>query len=575
MKIDAHSKSIRQLIKDEYIFLVPDYQRKYSWTESEVAELLSDLEVAKANGNHHFFGTVVISSEKCEEEKTFEIIDGQQRITTSIILMYSLLTIYNEIKNNYGYDNLAQRIDKLYSMLVFQDDDGEIKSSKLVLNEINNEFFSEYIVKSWTMNDIEREALYIQLSKSMKVKQSNEIYKSYKYILNEFREKVRNSNNIESCIEEFKSIQDTILDYFDVVLITVESDADAFLIFETLNDRGLDLTTVDLIKNELFKNCSKDIHFEKYKNRWLDIINNFEDAKSVKSFIRHYWISNFNEVSHVNLFKEIRRYLKGSSDASKRLIDGLKAQANFYGAIVNPNTNNISNKRLLDLLIDMKNLKYDLTNPILLSAYKHYNGDEEKIADIVLMCRNFLLRYITIGNGKPSSVESEVGKLARNFNGDMMCISKKFKEISKDNELEEQLKTLKVSFKSYYTYLLLVKLEEKKHINEKWVCPGRKDITIEHILPQNIEGTEWTKLFTHEQAELYVNRLGNLTLLGATGNSKIKNRSFEDKKKFYSESTDMKITKLVSSYDKWTSKEINLRQKEMSSELMDILKLEI
>lgn len=191
------------------------------------------------------------------------------------------------------------------------------------------------------------------------------------------------------------------------------------------------------------------------------------------------------------------------------------------------------------------------------------------------MCRNFLLRYITIGNGKPSSVESEVGKLARNFNGDMMCISKKFKEISKDNELEEQLKTLKVSFKSYYTYLLLVKLEEKKHINEKWVCPGRKDITIEHILPQNIEGTEWTKLFTHEQAELYVNRLGNLTLLGATGNSKIKNRSFEDKKKFYSESTDMKITKLVSSYDKWTSKEINLRQKEMSSELMDILKLEI
>ena len=75
MKIDAHSKSIRQLIKDEYIFLVPDYQWKYSWTESEVAELLSDLEVAKANSTHHFFGTVVISSEKCEEEKIFEIIE--------------------------------------------------------------------------------------------------------------------------------------------------------------------------------------------------------------------------------------------------------------------------------------------------------------------------------------------------------------------------------------------------------------------------------------------------------------------------------------------------------------------
>lgn len=575
MKIDANSKSIRQLIKDEYIFLVPDYQRKYSWTEIEVSELLRDLEVAKLNSSHHFFGTVVISSEKSEEEKIFEIIDGQQRITTSIILMYSLLTIYNEIKSEYGYDKLSQRIEKLYSMLVFQDDDGEIKSSKLVLNEINNEFFNEYIVKSWAMNAEEREKLYTQLSKSMKVKQSNEIYKSYKYILNEFREKIRNSNNIESCIEEFKSIQDTILDYFDVVVITVESDADAFLIFETLNDRGLDLTTVDLIKNELFKNCSKDMHFEKYKNRWLDILNNFEDAKSVKSFIRHYWIANFNEVSHANLFKEIRRYLKGSSDASKKLIDGLKDQSNFYGAIVNPNTNNISNKRLLDLLIDMKNLKYDLTNPILLSAYKYYNGNEEKIADIVLICRNFLLRYITIGNGKPSSVEGEIGKLARNFNGDIRCLSKKFKEISKDNELEEKLKILKVNFKSYYTYLLLVKLEEKKHINEKWVCPGRKDITIEHILPQNIEGTEWNKVFTSEQAELYLNRLGNLTLLGSTGNSKIKNKSFDEKKKFYSKNTDMKITKAISKYGKWTSEEINSRQKEMTIELMEILKLEV
>lgn len=575
MKIDAHSKSIRQLIKDEYIFLVPDYQRKYSWTESEVVELLNDLEIARLNNSNHFFGTVVISSEKSEEEKIFEIIDGQQRITTSIILMYALLTIYNEIKSMYGYGKLSQRIEKLYSMLVFQDDDGEIKSSKLVLNEINNEFFNEYIVKAWSIDEEQREKLYNQLSKTIKVKQSNEIYKSYNLILKEFREKIRNSNNIESCIDEFKSIQDTILDYFNVVLITVESDADAFLIFETLNDRGLDLTTVDLIKNELFKNCSKDIHFEKYKSRWLDILNNFEDAKSVKSFIRHYWIANFSEVSHVNLFKEIRKYLKGSSEASKHLIDGLKAQSNFYGAIVNPNTNNISNKRLLDLLIDMKNLKYDLTNPILLSAYKHYDGNEEKIANIAFICRNFLLRYITIGNGKPSSVESEIGKLARNFTGDISCISKKFREISKDNELEEKLRTLKVSFKSYYTYLLLVKLEEKMHINEKWVCPGRRDITIEHILPQNIEGTDWIKYFTSEQAELYLNRLGNLTLLGSNGNSKIKNKSFHDKKKFYSENTDMKITKAITGYEKWTSEEIKLRQIDMATELMEILRLEI
>lgn len=575
MKIDAHNKSIRQLIKDEYIFLVPDYQRKYSWTESEVSELLNDLEIAKLNNNHHFFGTIVISSEKSENEKIFEIIDGQQRITTSIILMYALLSIYNEIKELYNYEKLSQRIDKLYSMLVFQDDDGEIKSSKLVLNEINNEFFNEYIIKAWSMSIEERKALYNQISKSIKVKQSNEIYRSYNYILNEFREKIKKSNSIENCIEELKSIQDTILDYFDVVVITVESDADAFLIFETLNDRGLDLTTVDLIKNELFKNCSKDIHFEKYKNKWLDILSNFEDVKSVKSFIRHYWIANFNEVSHVNLFKEIRKYLKGSSEASKNLIDGLKNQSSFYGSIINPNTNNISNKKLLDILLDMKNLKYDLTNPILLSAYKYYNGDEDKIADVGIICRNFLLRYITIGNGKPSSIENEIGKLARSFNGDISCISKKFKEISKDNELEEQLKTLKVNFKSYYTYLLLVKLEEKKHINEKWICPGRKDITIEHILPQNIEGTEWAKQFTNEEAELYLNRLGNLTLLGSTGNSKIKNKSFSDKKEFYKTNTDMKITKIISSYEKWTIEEINLRQKEMSSDLLDVLKLDI
>lgn len=575
MKIDAQSKSLRQLIKDEYVFLVPDYQRKYSWTESEVEELINDLEVAKKNENQHFFGTIVVSSEKSKSEKVFEIIDGQQRLTTSFILLYSLLTIYTDIKNKYNYNKLNQRIDKLYSMLVFQDDDGEIKSSKLILNEINSEFFNEYIVKCWNESDEEREKIYNQLSKTIRIGQSSEIYKSYQCLLIYLRKKIEESSNIEICIEELKKIQNTILDSFELVVITVENDADAFLIFETLNDRGLDLTTVDLIKNELFKNCSKGATFEKYKNKWLQMLNNFEDIKYVKSFIRHYWISNVDEVSHVNLFKEIRKYLKGSSELSEKLIDELAKQAVFYGALINPNSNNIPNNRLLNILLDMKSLKYDITNPILLSAYNYYNGDYEKIADIALICRNFLLRYITISNGKPSSIEGDIGKISREFNGDISIISEKFKELSKDNDLKEKLDNLSVSYRSYYSYLLLVELEKIKHKNEKWICPGRKDITIEHILPQNIEGTDWMQEFTSEEAELYVNKLGNLTLLGCNGNSKIKNKTFNEKKEFYKKYTDMKITKEVCNYSKWTKNEIQDRQKEMAKDLLNILKLDI
>lgn len=584
MKIDAQGRKVRELLERKICYEIPDYQRPYSWTTDEIDDLFNDLDASVDTKNNHFFGAVVFNCERKESDKVVEVIDGQQRLTTLMILFYAIRKIYSEERFN-SEKGISTRRNNVENLLEFLDDDGEVIGIKLKLGEANREFYKSYIVGSWDKNDEEKEKVKKDFKNKNSLKVNKPIIDAYEHIFNVIYGKIRNISNSQA-YNYLKEYHNTILDKFEVVEIEVENDVDAFLIFETLNDRGLELSSVDLIKNKLFKNCSTSSDFEDIKEKWIKVLGILEDAKEVKKFIRHYWIYKHKFVSPQELFKEVRDYVGNDYIKSKEIIDDLDRLAPYYNILKNPNDKILLNKNLVDILEEMKALNFDLNYPIMLSVFDNYPNDEDMIYRVTKLTLNFLVRYICVLKRKPSAIERVFSDLARNI--DINKMAEELKSHAKDNEFKNAIKSLEVKIKSYSTYYLLVEYEKSLHINEKWISPGRKNVTIEHILPQTVDitkecGKYWIDSFKEdkddkygkEQCEIYVNRLGNLTLLGQNGQNKASNKVFISKKEVYKKHTDMFITKEILYYDKWDTESIEDRQEKMAVKYVDIFTLDI
>lgn len=196
-----------------------------------------------------------------------------------------------------------------------------------------------------------------------------------------------------------------------------------------------------------------------------------------------------------------------------------------------------------------------------------------------MVSSNFMIRYISIMKEKPSKIEKRICEVAKSLT--MEKVEDLFKELAPDNLSKDKVETLNVNYQSYSTYYMSTEYEETLHTNEPWISTGRESITVEHILPQsvkddNIHGQYWISQFgSIEECEVWMNRLGNLTLLGNGGQGKAKNKLFDDKKKVYREHTDMFSTKQLLEYNDWNKDNIRKRQKLMAESYVDIFTLNI
>jgi uncharacterized protein with ParB-like and HNH nuclease domain len=575
LKISAQGRNLRKILEEKITYEIPDYQRPYSWTKDEIEDLFTDLDAVIHSDSNHFFGAFVFNDER-RNENVIEVIDGQQRLTTIAIFLYVLRYLYS-LEPFRNFEGVEHRRNKLKEYLEFLDDDGQMVGSKMKLGELNNEFFEEYIVKAWSMSLTEREDIIRRFKAMDKYNASKQIKESFEVILNKIENRIKDLD-VTSAIKEIKEINEVLLKKFEVVEIVVEQDADAFLIFETLNDRGLELSSVDLIKNKLFKNCSSYMDFNDLKEKWVSMIRIVDD--SVKKFLRHYWIANFEFVSHPGLFKAVR--LRANNyEVSKKLIKELYELAPFYDALHNPSSDSFRNAKLKRALGDMNKLNFDLTHPILIAGIDRYKNNEEMLYKLARLCLNFLIRYITVMKEKPGVIEKEIGVLARNFknNGDIQEISSRFQYYAKDSEFKERVRTLSVNYRSPSTYFILTEFEKSLH-TEDWIAPARSEVTVEHILPRTVDFNlahegEWASSFKQEDHEIHVDRLGNLTLLGPSAQGRAGNKNFIDKKNVYATDTDMFMTRKLTENEKWTKQEIDQRQNLMAEKLVRIFTLNL
>lgn len=576
-------------------FLVPDYQRKYAWTKNQLDQLWDDFKNTyencyddKINLKHineqrpHFLGAIVLT---ILENENYEIIDGQQRLTTICIFMKILLEISERITN----DQEKYTIMRMTEQFLQSNMPGMPFESKITLDDTINEFFKEYILLTKNKEEKDR---YLSSKRIRPNSSKNLIKESYEFLYEKLQDEFPQSMSSSEVYKKLHAYTIIISRYFLVLKIGVKEKNTAYTIFETLNKRGKDLSESDMIKNALFKvigHTNSDT-----KSKWDTICENIEN-EDLTEYIRFSYVSKVNNVTPAQLYEAVRKLIKNSSEAKKYLED-LELESELYGHIVNINYNYWSKfKEGDDIINNLKAIKdMDIKNctPLILAGAIRFIKNENNIEEFSKLLSNittFCFRYFTIGGNSVSNFDKEIGNMSRAIRG----IDKEIKKedgskvtINNLNDLTKYMKSLTVdtifkrNFKQFSTksmqlaFYIIDSLEKTLRTGVVPLTHGPKQ-HVEHIMPKKPSKAkrrvhEWSHVRDKDEYSEYIHRLGNLMILESNINESIKNKDFKDKLEGYKNSGLYYPKDIVKNYSQWDFSTIESRQDVMSNTALNV-----
>jgi uncharacterized protein with ParB-like and HNH nuclease domain len=557
--IDSRLMSFGELLAGSSYYSVPPFQRDYSWTETEVEQLWNDItETMDENRSEHFVGAIVVNNSKKPE---LMLIDGQQRLTTISLLM----CVIRDIAKEKGDNQLAQAISQSY--LGSLNLRARKTEPKLILNESNNQFYQENIVESKEINILREHAKKRNLPKYNKL-----IVDAYLFLYQKVQEWSANTGEF---IEALIQLEECIRDKMIAIVISVADEANSYLIFETLNNRGLELSVADLLKNYLFSKAANKL--PEVQSKWKEInivVGRFELTK----FIRHYWLSKYGVVSEKDLYRKIAEKVRNSSDIFN-FVNQLREAAEVYGAFENPQ-NLVWDSYSADFKKDISLLslfKVSQCYSVLIAAKESLS--DELFAKVLRMLVIFSLRYNIICGFNPNKLESAYSKTARYIReqkpNSIKNIFEQLKEFyPNDAEFTKYFadKTLTVSNTKLTRYLLSEINSYYMGSKELVANPNGTELNLEHILPQT-PSKSWLEEFSKLDHSQYIYRLGNMTLLNSSVNRKVGNTSFQEKCSAAFAHSKLEITKEILNHSIWGPKQIEERQKKMGKAACQIWRL--
>lgn len=546
-----------ELLERNCYYKVPIFQRQYSWSKDEWSDLYEDLEKAIINNSQHFFGFIML---KPESDKYVSIIEGQQRLSTVTIIICVIRDILFELNND-----LCNKFDSKFVKTINIFDSEAPPDYKVSLSKINNTFFRENIL-----------VIDKPLEKIKKGRNVSKIHDSNKLIINcyDYFYKIFNSN-IKQLREQDQAKKlvkylETLLMNFIVISTEVTSNKIAYNIFQTLNDRGLDLALADLLKVHLFELAGDDV--EKANDRWEDFTNTLGNI-NLNLFLRHYWLSKNGIVGQKYLMDEFEKKISSKAQVFK-FLNELKLEAEFYESLYNK-SEDIWNKEIVELIDELFILSKNMVLPLLLASLPKLKDSIH--AKFLSNLISFIFRYITIAEKENKEIESSFSKLAIDIRENKITTLRQIKErflknYVYDDEFQaifakKDIKTTK--FAKYILQKIEVSLDPlKEKFSDK--------ITLEHILPQNPDD-DWKNYLVKNSMEKdeLVYKIGNLTLLLGRPNKVAQNKIFTYKsQKVYSKMTKLKLNQPLANLQSWNEKDILLRQKMLSNYASSIWKID-
>lgn len=549
------NKIVELLSTSNTQFSIPVYQRNYNWEEKQCATLLKDILVVAENREipSHFIGSIVYLHEGVYSlgKKEFSIIDGQQRLTTIVLL---LIALYHK-SDEYKIIRIRDMIYERYLTDKYMDDINKIKLIPAGLNLS--------ILKKILENDIN--------NIDIPYKDSNMI-KNYYFFLNE----IKSTDSIEKIIGGIEK-----LIYVDIALEKGKDDPQR--IFESLNSTGLDLSQGDLIRNFILMDLDRENQTRIYEEFWIPIENNTKTIVNNKTkiqiseFMRDYLTLKLSKIPNQNkVFEEFKNnYEYISKEKLESELKTIRDYSHIYNNILNPN--NEEKLSVSTHLQYIKSLDYKVVNPFLLGVYNDYRNDVINEADFIkimdLLQSYLWRRYIC---GEPTNALNKI------FMNLYTKIDKKIYFDSLENYLLKQNfpsnKILKDELKVKPVYkdreklmYLFERIENESH-NEK-VDFNIENITIEHIFPQK-PNKDWKSKFSDAEYEKMMslkNTISNLTLTGS--NSNLGNKSFDEKRDMkdvgYKDSK-LFLNKWISKQQEWNINKLDERFNELFKYIINI-----
>jgi len=546
MGITALTRNILHLFNTpNEVFKIPIYQRRYSWGEDQWEELWEDLISLKCN-DVHFLGSLVVIAETHKPGlNNFEVVDGQQRLTTLLVLLNALRDTYSEKNEQESADYIAGFLFSSY----FKE-----KSPKLVIGNLDRVDFESLINNK----------------KSGMDKKGN-IFKAYNFFINKLKS-----------LKDIDLLKETLINHVELVQITTDNSRDAFRLFETLNDRGLNLSALDLIKNYILRKVSEDAgeKLEESITIWDNIIINLKDADKIV-FIRQYFLATEGtKVSRGKLYEEYQEKIN-KAKSILAFLEELSRASEIYNDIINQETDNDELNQHLKSLKDIEaTTSYTLILKLLLD-----NVPAKEIVEVIKLLRVFSLR-ISSCKWSTSDMETVYLDIVKNYKSqsDKIQFIRNLlqKNSPDDNVFKNKFEQNNFRQNDQTKYILECFEEERTNdTNEKHMC-DRSKVHIEHIMPQTIttkkakkEFGNWELYLGEEKKEHneYVSKIGNLTLLGAKLNINCSNNPFDEKKKNYNSSIIM-ITKDLCDLNEWKIKGIKNRSKILAEKAVKIWSFE-
>ena len=537
-------------------FYIPNYQRDYSWEEDELSDFWEDLKhtTNNNNGDEHFFGQIVVHVNSDDNKKY--IIDGQQRTISSVIFLRALQLCFIEIYNETSLNEANQKNSIISYKYIGEDDN----SLNLTLGEQDAEFFKEYI-QTGSPNGIPRQ----------KKKSQEKLRRAFVFFDEKLHNSIAEQNDPKAKIDILQKYLETFTQRFKILYLEADKLDEAFIIFETLNARGRDLETADLLKNFIFSKASKINDIDEAQNKWDNMIVTLDRIDPTK-YIRHYWNSCHPFAREKELYRNISKFASTPRDCDD-LLNDLQKLSKYYHDLANPNEDiaGFRNLELIKRLIALKTLKASTYYPIVL-AMLEVNFSEEDIAKVLQRIEVFIFRNFTICGLVANSAEVLFAKIAVSiYEKELSTVGEICTEIDKNIVSDEEFKdafsrwTAGESSKEIVRYIL-----RKIHKNSNPTTEiniDNSEVHIEHIMPQ--DSSEWN--VDDEMHEQYLWRLGNLALLDGRKNISISNKPFELKKEIYTKSF-IEPNRDLGNYGEWNSEEIEDRQKKLAELAIKIWK---
>lgn len=537
--MDAHKLwMLRDFIgTNKVLFRIPVYQRNYDWSESNCNRLLDDIYTIMESGEKHFLGTIVFMAARSGgfTLQEYVIIDGQQRLTTLMLILKALSVVAEE----HG-DDCYHEIEESYLHNKYCEEEFKVKLKPIKSN--SDQFL---LLLSGKLDDMDEET---------------HIFQNYMLCKKRF-EKWAEQGMLPSVILDAL----TKLEIVEIVLTKGEDDPQ--VIFESINSTGLELSNADLIRNFLLMNA--DDQEKLYEDYWLPIeklLRKKMDYSNLDDFFSHYIVYKTSKPANSRqLYNRFVQLFKESGFSHESCLKELKYYAGIYSAFVNGNKE--YSQSINNLLQRLRILNQSTCYPFLFHVFDDYHKqviNETVVENVLQFLLAYLLRRLVCGvpsntlRGLFTYLYNRIFKVSSNKHKYYESLNKfLFTVSSKDvvpsaAEFERSLKTANIYGNNALCRFLLFDIENG---DGKEVLQA-DNLTIEHIMPQTLNA-DWNYI-SSEEHELYLHTLGNLSVTGY--NSELSNKSFREKQEIIRENSKAVVLNSdVLDKDSWQIADIQAR----------------